>query len=641
MRKYWWIAAGVGAVVGTTSAFVLVPMIRPAPAPAVALEEHMVELLLESAPVPAAAPPVIDARPDTRPSSDKEIANNAGILGTLQDNAALDSVLGDTSLPADLQTGVGGLIGPRSTQVGSGGLGARGGGIGGGGTAEGLGGFGMKGGGAGVGYGGGGFSGYKYDSPPVVYGAPMTGDQYEAIAENTFHVVTDDPLSTLSVDVDTASYSNVRRYLDEGTAPPRDAVRIEELLNYFAYAYDPPTNGAPFATHAEVTEAPWAAGHRLVRIGIKGREIAASATPPRNLVFLVDVSGSMAGPDRLPLVKRGLTLLTSQLGPEDHVSMVVYAGAAGVVLEPTRGDNTAVINAAIAQLGAGGSTAGAEGIRAAYALARKNLNKNAINRVILATDGDFNVGVNSEAELTQLIEGERSSGVFLSVLGFGRGNLQDAKMELLADKGNGNYAYIDGYPELKKVLGEQIGATLVTIAKDVKIQVEFNPTHVGSYRLLGYENRVLAHRDFNDDTKDAGEIGAGHTVTALYEIVPTATSAEVDPLKYQAPRTTTVAATTDELMTIKLRYKDPTGDVSKLSSFAVHDRGGTFAQASADTRWAAVVAGFGMMLRDSPNKGTVTWAWVRDNAREALGPDASGYRAGFLKMIEDARRVGS
>jgi Ca-activated chloride channel family protein len=376
-----------------------------------------------------------------------------------------------------------------------------------------------------------------------------------------------------------------------------------------------------------------------VRIGIQGREVARSATPPRNLVFLLDVSGSMQGPDRIGLVKRGMKLLTEQLGPEDHVAMVVYAGAAGVVLEPTRGDRTAEILAAIDRLEAGGSTAGAAGIQAAYQLAKANFRKGAINRVILATDGDFNVGVSSDGEFVRMVEQERESGVFLSVLGFGRGNLQDSRMEQLADKGNGNYAYIDSYPELRKVLVEQVGGTLVTIAKDVKIQVEFNPALVASYRLIGYENRRLATRDFDDDKKDAGEIGSGHSVTALYEVVPRGEAKDGStPLRYQEGQLT-AAAQSGEMLTVKLRYKAPDGDVSKLLSFPVRDEGKNFAQASTDTRWAAAVAGYGLLLSGSDHKGTLSWAWVREAAREALGRDEKGYRAEFLGLIEAARRI--
>lgn len=475
----------------------------------------------------------------------------------------------------------------------------------------------------------------------AMYTPPASTEGYATIQESDFHVVADAPLSTFAADVDTASYANVRRFLQDGQAPPRDAVRIEELVNYFPYADARPAGDAPFAVTAEVTAAPWADGHRLARIGIQARDLEARDPPPRNLVFLVDVSGSMAGPDRLPLVKRGLTMLVGQLGRADHVAIVVYAGAAGTALPPTRGDDHATIEAAIAGLGAGGSTAGAAGIRAAYELARANFQKGAVNRVILATDGDFNVGVQSESELTQLVETERQSGVFLTVLGFGRGNLQDARMEMLADKGNGNYAYIDGWSELEKVLRDEIGATLVTVAKDVKLQVEFNPLLVSSYRLLGYENRALADRDFADDTKDAGDMGAGHHVTALYEIVPATVEVkpEVPALRYQGVRAPSEAARSGELFTVSIRYKAPDGDVSTLTKVPVRDDGRGFAQAGEDTRFAAAVAAFGMLLRQSEHAGSLDWDWVALTARGAVGADPGGYRHAFVSMVEQARRV--
>ncbi len=469
-------------------------------------------------------------------------------------------------------------------------------------------------------------------------GGAASNDNYAFIDDNVFVSVADDPMSTFSIDVDTASYSNVRRFLADGQRPPTDAVRIEELLNYFEYDY--PDAGEPIHADVVVTEAPWAPDHRIVRIGLVAPAAPEAETPPRNLVFLVDVSGSMATPDRLPLVQRGLSLLTQQLGADDHVALVVYAGAAGVVLPPTRGDRHAVIEDAIARLGAGGSTAGAAGIRAAYDLAAANFQDGAINRVILATDGDFNVGVSSESELVRLIEERRQSGVFLTVLGVGRGNLQDAKMELLADRGNGNYAYIDTFAELQKVLLEQVGRTLTIAAKDVKLQVEFNPLEVARYRLIGYENRALAHRDFADDTKDAGDMGAGHTVTALYEVVPASVDArDVRKARYFLDRPLAPAARSGELLTVHLRYKRPNAATSTERSYPIHDAGGTFADASADTRWAGVVAGFGMLLRDSPDRGQVDWEWLRTTARDALGPDTQGYRAEFLGMIERARRL--
>lgn len=477
-----------------------------------------------------------------------------------------------------------------------------------------------------------------YGFPPP---APTGGDRYAPVDEAGFHVVADSPLSTFSIDVDTASFSNVRRFLADGQRPPVDAVRIEELLNYFPYAYPPPTEAV--GANVEVTATPWAPGHRLVRIGLRAADLPEGETPPRNLVFLVDVSGSMASPDRLPLVIDGLQMLSGQLERRDHVAIVVYAGAAGVVLPPTPGDAHGVIRSALSRLHAGGSTAGGAGLKAAYALAREHFQAGAINRVILATDGDFNVGVSSDAELVRMVESERESGVYLTVLGVGRGNLQDAKMELLADRGNGNYAYIDTFAEMRKVLVEQAGQTLVTVAKDVKLQLEFNPAQVSAWRLVGYENRTLADRDFRDDAKDAGEMGAGHTVTALYEVVPAseAVPSEVPRLRYQAPRRPAPAADSGELLTVRLRWKPAEGGRVIERELAVRDPGLPFTTASDDTRWAASVAGFGMLLRDSAHRGSMDWEWVRTTARDALGPDTEGYRAEFLGMIERARKLPS
>ena len=354
-------------------------------------------------------------------------------------------------------------------------------------------------------------------SAPV---AEADAEAYAHIVENAFARVTDHPQSTFSIDVDTASYSNARRFLEGGSLPPKDAIRVEEWVNYFSYDYPEPRGDAPFSIHSEVSVCPWNPDHRLVRLGIKGKTIAADKVPARNLVFLIDVSGSMQPENKLPLLKRGLAMLVRTLREQDHVAMVVYAGATGLVLPPTSGADQGRILAALEQLESGGSTNGGDGIRLAYAVAQRHFRKDAINRVILATDGDFNVGTTSHGDLTRLIEEKRQSGVFLTVLGFGEGNLKDSTMETLADKGNGNYAYIDSIAEARKVLVHEAGATLVTIAKDVKLQVEFNPARVSSYKLIGYENRLLAKEDFNDDRKDAGEIGAGHTVTALYEIVP-------------------------------------------------------------------------------------------------------------------------
>ena len=479
-----------------------------------------------------------------------------------------------------------------------------------------------------------------YPGAPMAMGgaapAEAAGEGYAAIAENQFKQVADDARSTFSIDVDTAAYSNVRRFLEDGSLPPVDAVRIEEMLNYFRYAYAEPRGDEPFAVQTEIASCPWNPQARLVQIGVKGKSIAPAAVPPRSLVFLLDVSGSMMDADKLPLLKRSLALLVADLRPEDSVAIVVYAGASGVVLPPTSGREPGKILAALERLEAGGSTNGGAGIELAYALAQQSFRAGGINRVILATDGDFNVGPSSQGALERLIVEKRASGVFLSVFGFGTGNLQDATMELLADKGNGNYAYIDGLQEARKVLVEQAGGTLVTIAKDVKIQVEWNPARVGSYRLIGYENRMLAHTDFNDDKKDAGDIGAGHTVTALYEVLPPAAgAAEVDPLKYQQA-TASGAAASDELMHVKLRFKQPDSEQSELMSFPVPDRGHSIDAATADLRFAAAVALFGMKLRGSEYAGTLSYAAVRELAAGALGDDPHGHRRGMLALVDRA-----
>jgi Ca-activated chloride channel homolog len=460
-------------------------------------------------------------------------------------------------------------------------------------------------------------------------------EAYDKIDENRFHRVADDPLSTFSIDVDTASYSNVRRFLNQGTLPPPDAVRIEELINYFRFAYKDPSEDAPFSVTTEVAACPWNPRHRLALVGLQARRLSADRTPPRNLVFLLDVSGSMTPPDKLPLVKTAMRMLVDTLTPADRVAIVVYAGASGLVLPSTPGSQKAGIQRAIAELMPGGSTNGAAGIQLAYDIAGQAFIKNGINRVILATDGDFNVGVTSQGELIRLIEEKRERGIFLSVLGVGTGNLKDSTMEKLADKGNGNYAYLDSLHEARRVLIAEAGATLVTVAKDVKIQVEFNPKTVGAYKLIGYENRILQHRDFNDDKKDAGEIGAGHTVTALYEIIPPGESIDgagnVDPLKYQDGAKPNAAAQSGELMTVKLRYKQPDGDTSRLLSFPVRDRAG---ELSANLGFASAVAEFGMMLRRSETKGQATWASALDLARRYRGDDPDGYRAELVRLID-------
>jgi Ca-activated chloride channel family protein len=455
--------------------------------------------------------------------------------------------------------------------------------------------------------------------------------------DNPFLRARDNPLSTFSIDVDRASYTNVRRFVTQGERPPRDAVRIEELVTYFPYEYPDPDDRHPFSVTTEVTRAPWSPEHLLVRIGLQARRMDLASMPPNNLVFLIDVSGSMHSADKLPLVKRALQLLVQQLREQDRVAIVVYAGAAGLVLPSTSGDRKTVIYSAIEGLEAGGSTAGGAGIRLAYDVARQNHLRDGNNRVILATDGDFNVGASSDAEMERLIEEKRQQGTFLSVLGFGRGNYKDSKMELLADKGNGNYAYIDELSEARKVFVEEMGGTLLTLAKDVKLQVEFNPQHVASYRLIGYENRVLRKEDFDDDAKDAGEIGAGPSVTALYEILP-ANAASDGPaserLRYQTAGSSR-PANANELMYVKLRYKEPDGKSSRWLDHVVPSS--LFYPASTDLRFAASVAAFGMILRDSEYRGSATLDNVIELARGALGRDEGGHRADFVRMLESVR----
>ncbi|HEV3021210.1 MAG TPA: VWA domain-containing protein, partial [Pirellulales bacterium] len=465
-------------------------------------------------------------------------------------------------------------------------------------------------------------------------------DRYARIVENPFLDVTDNPLSTFSIDVDTASYANVRRFLNQHALPPKDAVRIEELVNYFSYQYAPPQGDAPFAVHAQIAGCPWRPEHRLLRIAIKGRDIDLANRPASNLVFLIDVSGSMDQPDKLPLLKSAMAMLVDQLGENDRVAMVVYAGSSGLVLPATSGERKAEIRLALERLQAGGSTNGAAGIELAYQVARQNFIRGGTNRVLLCTDGDFNVGVTDSGSLTRLIEQQATSGVFLSVMGFGTGNLKDATMEKLADRGNGNYAYIDGPSEARKVLVEQLGGTLVTIAKDVKLQIEFNPARVAAYRLLGYENRLLRTEDFNDDRKDAGEIGAGHTVTAFYELVPPGAEPPTQPatpLKYQRVVEPTEAAAGGESLTLCLRYKPPEANESLQLSTVVKDAGQSYAEADRDFKFAAAVAAFGLVLRESEFKGSATLAGVLELAEEGRGADEGGYRAEFIELVKKAR----
>jgi Ca-activated chloride channel family protein len=481
-------------------------------------------------------------------------------------------------------------------------------------------------------------------SAPLQRDAEMNTEDYAHVAENPFLAVANQPLSTFSIDVDTASYSNSRRFLAQGSLPPKDAIRVEEWLNYFAYDYAQPSGDVPFAINTEVTSCPWNKEHKLVRIGIKGREIREENVPPRNLTFLLDVSGSMMSPDKLPLVKRGLAMLTESLRPQDSIAMVVYAGNSGLVLPATSGRERGKILKALDELEAGGSTNGGDGIRLAYSVAQQQFKKGGINRVILATDGDFNVGTTSEGELTRLIEEKRKTGVFLTVLGFGTGNTKDSTMEMLADKGNGNYAYIDTLNEARKVLVREAGSTLVTIAKDVKLQVELNPLKVQSYKLIGYENRLLAKEDFNDDKKDAGEIGAGHTVTALYEIVPKGAAAPsgpaVDPLKYQAAGAPSAAAASAELMTVNVRYKAPQSDVSTKLGVVVVDSGKSIDQASDDFRFGVAVANTALLLRGSQDVKQSSLDSARALAASAVGQDLHGDRREFLAMLDEAKRLG-
>ena len=463
-------------------------------------------------------------------------------------------------------------------------------------------------------------------------------ESYAHIEDNGFLDVVRNPLSTFSIDVDRASYSNMRRFITGGTRPPLDAIRVEEMINYFSYDYPDPEGDHPFSITTEVGAAPWQPLHRLLRVGIQGERISTAELPPSNLVFVLDVSGSMGTPDKLPLLKSAFRLLVNQLRPEDRVSIVVYAGAAGLVLPATPGDQKDVILDAIENLHSGGSTAGGAGIRLAYNVAGEHHAPGGNNRVILATDGDFNIGASSDAEMIRLIEEKRAQGTFLTVLGFGTGNLKDSKMEQLADHGNGNFAYIDNLNEARKVLVSEIGGTLVTIAQDVKIQVEFNPTHVQAYRLIGYENRLLAAEDFNDDTKDAGELGAGHSVTALYEVVPVGVESPalggVDPLRYQVVGGGTRQAASRELGFVKLRYKEPSGATSILLEETLMDADEA---ASGDLRFASAVAAFGMLLRESEYCQGFSISDVLRLARGSVGTDAEGYRREFVRIVEATR----
>ncbi|MFH0758692.1 MAG: von Willebrand factor type A domain-containing protein [Bacteroidota bacterium] len=480
-------------------------------------------------------------------------------------------------------------------------------------------------------------------------GAPEPGyvqhntEGYSAIHENGFKDVFHNPLSTFSIDVDKASYSNVRRFLNMGQLPPADAVRIEEMINYFSYDYPEPEGKHPFSVYTEISTCPWNGSHQLLHVGLKGRSMDKSELPATNLVFLIDVSGSMSDANKLPLLKQAFRMLVNELRPEDRVAIVVYAGAAGLVLESTEGSEKQEIIAALDQLQSGGSTAGGEGLKLAYKVAQENFIEGGNNRIILATDGDFNIGSSSNAEMERMIEEKRELGVFMTVLGFGMGNYKDDKMEIIADKGNGNYAYIDNIQEARKVFITEFGGTLFTIAKDVKFQIEFNPARVKGYRLVGYENRLLNDEDFNDDKKDAGEMGSGHTVTALYELIPAGSDESlksIDPLKYQAFGEENIkpkevkADPSAELMTLKLRYKQPDGTTSTKVEIPVKGRVLDLEKTSMNFRFSAAVAEFGLILRHSDYKQEATMEHVIALAKSAKGEDEEGYRAEFLKMVK-------
>ncbi|MFV0387472.1 MAG: vWA domain-containing protein [Pyrinomonadaceae bacterium] len=467
------------------------------------------------------------------------------------------------------------------------------------------------------------------------------GNRYAEIEENPFLEVGRAPLSTFSIDVDTASYANIRSIIEGGGLPPKDAVRIEELINYFEYDYPQPIGDLPFAVKTEVASAPWAPGHKILQIGLQGKNIALDNLPPSNLVFLLDVSGSMQASNKLPLLVASLKTMLGSLNPQDRVAIVTYAGNSGIVLPSTPVAQSAKIIAALDDLEAGGGTAGGEGIRAAYGVAESNLIKNGNNRVILATDGDFNVGESSDEALVSLIAQKRKSDIFLSVLGFGNGNLNDSMMEKISNAGNGNYAYIDSLSEARKALGSQIAGTLFTIAKDVKIQVEFNPAKVAGYRLIGYENRLLADKDFNDDRKDAGEIGAGISVTALYEIVPAGEKVE-NPggisLKYSGTNQSGTKFL-DELATVKLRYKTPRGDKSRMLSIGVLNTNTDIRLASADLKFVAALAQYGMLLRNSAYKGSASYEKVSELAVAGRGSDLKNYRRDFAELVRKTAAI--
>ena len=468
-------------------------------------------------------------------------------------------------------------------------------------------------------------------------------DRYEDVDDNPIKLVSEDPVSTFSIDVDTASYSNVRSFLNDGILPPIDAVRIEELINYFDYTYPQPlTQNVPFSTQVSVTPSPWASERQLMHIGIQGFDMDRSVQPPLNLTLLVDVSGSMKDQNKLPLARKALKMLVDQMGADDHISIVVYAGAAGAVLEPTSGDDKARIYAALDEMSAGGSTAGGEGLRLAYSLAEQNFDKDAVNRVILLTDGDFNVGVTSDERLEDFVARKRDSGVFLSVLGFGRGNYNDAMMQTLAQAGNGMASYIDTLNEARKVLADDLAGSMFPIAKDVKIQVEFNPTRVNEYRLIGYETRMLAREDFNNDKVDAGDIGAGHSVTAIYEITPVGAKGLIDESRY-APASEATGQS-NELAFLKLRYKPIDKDTSSLMTTPVTDSRiwKSLDEAPQYVRFASAVAGFGQLLKQAPYlSDEFDYDAVINLANGAKGNDTFGYRAEFVQLVRSAKTAAA
>ena len=463
-------------------------------------------------------------------------------------------------------------------------------------------------------------------------------ESYASLEENAFESPKTNPLSTFSIDVDNASYTNIRRFINNGQDVPKDAVRVEEMMNFFKYSYPQPENEHPFSINTEYSKSPWNTNHKLLKIGLQGKNVPMDNLPYSNLVFLVDVSGSMVDDNKLPLLKESMSILVKQLRKKDKVSIVVYAGSAGVVLEPTAGDEEDEIMEAFDQLNAGGSTAGGEGIELAYKLAKQNFIENGNNRVIIATDGDFNVGTSSDDDMIKLIEEKRKSGIFLTVLGFGMGNYKDSKMEILADKGNGNYAYIDNIQEANRFLGKEFKGSMFAIAKDVKIQIEFNPKHVQAYRLIGYENRKLKAEDFKNDAIDAGELGSGHSVTALYEIIPTGAESDYLPsdLKYTKVKSSETDYS-DELATIKFRYKKPNGEKSIEMVNTIENKSVALANSSSDFKFGAAVAWFGLKLRDSKLIANASQSDIKRLAKFGLSNDEDGYKSEFIRMVSSSK----